>query len=207
MKLTHPRPHPAGSAATKWIVTGGVIFVLSVIAPLVVIMPAFWQKSLEAHFIAPGELTVDIDEPGRHTLWHNFTAIRDGVSWNHDPALPNGMQIAVTDDEGRPLDFTTSRATTTVNIGSTSKRAIGSVEIATPKTVHIIVSGEADERLLSLSRSRFAENMRRSLLVIALAFPLGTIGLVLAVIGIIKYAKPPAPHPIGDIPGYEKHGV
>ncbi len=207
MRYHHPRLHPSGKTGVRLVVIGTAIFLAALLAPLAVVLPTVREDSLSERFLAPGELVVEVEEPGRHILWHDFIGIHEGRSHNHDPAIPDGFEITITDGDGRELDFWTSGAATTVTIGNTSRRGIGSVEIETPKTVQITVTGDAPERVLSFSRARLAETMRRSLLAFGIAFPIGIAGLVLVVVGILKFTRPPHPRAGEQVPGYEKEGV
>lgn len=206
--MSKPTSHHTPGKTGLWLVIFGTIFFLgALLTPIAVITPMIMEDTLNEQFLIPGELELHVDTPGRYTLWNDYKTVFDGKTHNHGYSIPGGLEITLTDADGEKIEFQTSGGNTTVTMGRTTKNNIGSVNITEPKTIQISVQGDVPERVFSFAQSRMREIMGHSLLFIGIALPIGILGLVLAVIGIIKYCSPPKKSAGDPVPGYEKTGL
>lgn len=105
-------------------------------------------------FLAPGSLEIDISEPGRYYLWHDYATLYRNHRYSLDPSLPNGLETSVKDANGLPLEFV-SRSGMSANVGDYSKSSVGYVEIDNPVSLRIDISGDFEDRVLSFSPGIF----------------------------------------------------
>jgi|SRR6056297_1637881 len=172
----------------------GVILLLigGIAIPAAILVPAFDAPNEEVVFETPGEASLDIRSPGRFYLWHDYRTIHGGRQVARSEHLPDGMSFSVTRaDDGSPLSFQ-PRSNISTELGGSSSRSIGYVDVERPGTLRIEVrGGDGQMRVMSFERARFmlfAGAVGFSLLSLTV---LGSAGVVLIVLGIAQRARPP----------------
>jgi hypothetical protein len=139
----------------KTLITGITLFILGgFVIPFLLILPLFLNESANSQFLIPGSNEVTVEEPGRYYLWNDFQTVHDGKSFSRSESIPDGLEIAVTDDTGKTLAFTSDTSTSSSS-GSSSKNSIGYVEVSNPGKLRVSVSGDSEERVFSFSQSIF----------------------------------------------------
>lgn len=168
------------------IVLGATLLLAGGLAiPAGILIPAFGAPNENIVFETPGEVTLEIEAPGRFYLWHKYRTIHQGRQVVRDEHLPDGMSFTVT----RPADGSSipfrARGNIHTEIGDAESRSIGYVDIQRPGTVRVEVGGGDDQtRIMSFSRSRlmlFTRAIGFSLLALIV---LGSLGVILIVFGI-----------------------
>ena len=175
---------------TKLIILGVALILLgTVVLPTAIILPAILSNSTETKFIVPGNAQVKVDEAGKYYLWNNYQTIFKGKSYNRAKTIPDGLEIIITDAEtGNQFNFVGSGSMTSSN-GSNAKSTIGYIEITSPCTIDIEVTGNSENQVFSFSESLLLKMMGRIFGGIVLAFICGMAGIGLIVWGIIKLEK------------------
>ncbi len=187
----------------KLLIVGAVLMTAAIALPVWHILPLLRAVN-ESVFVAPGSATIEVDEPGRFHLWHNYKMLHEGVNYDRPKHLPDGWSIEITDEAGQPLPFDTG-SSSSVQVGNRHKHSLGHVDLASAGTVTVSVSGVAepdDSAVLSFSRFEMLKMMIHIGIAIVVALVLGAIALGVIICGIVKLvhagkAMPP-PMPISD---------
>lgn len=169
----------------KTLIAGIAIFLTGAVA-----LPAFFVFTLLSggmagqQFIAPGSAEIQIEKPGRYYLWNDYQTVYDGTTYNDSLTVPGGLTIRFSDASGQPLPLNADTSMS-INIGSSSKNSIGFIEVTTPGSVAVSVSGEVESRVFSVSAFSLAGFARMILSGLALAFA----GLAILIWGIVKLVR------------------
>ncbi len=169
----------------KTLITGIILFILGgFVIPFLLILPLFLNQSANKQFLIPGSREVTVEKPGRYYLWNDFQTVYNGKSFSRSETIPDGLEIAVTDDTGKILAFNSDTSTSSSS-GSSSKNSIGYVEVSNPSTLLISVSGDSEERVFSFAQSIFPKMFlailgggTASLLIAFIGFGLGIWGVI-----------------------------
>ena len=176
----------------KTIITGAVLFIVGAfVIPLAVVLPIVigLSNSDEKQFIIPGDTQTTIEKPGRYYLWNDHQTIFKGKSYNRSESIPDGIEIKITNVEtGKLFDFV-SDASMSSTSGNSSKNTIGYIEVSSPCTVDIKITGGEEERVFSLSESNLLKMIGIILGGSVLAIILGFAGFGIAVWGIVKLVR------------------
>jgi hypothetical protein len=169
----------------KTLIIGVIFLAVAVVAPFLFLLPFFLQHQNENQFKVPGSIQITVEKPGRYYLWNDFRTVYNGQSFNRSEQIPDGLNIRIADSDGHPLTFVSNTSISSTN-GSNAKNSIGYVEIEHPGKVTVQVSGGAQERIFSFSRSGI---LMIFLLVIGgfgASVIFGLLGLGLIIWGIVK---------------------
>ena len=168
----------------------GIILLLvgGLAIPAGILIPALEAPNEEVIFETPGTASLDVHSPGRFYLWHDYRTLHDGRQVVRDEHLPDGMSFSVTRADGSTLPLQ-SRAGITTEMSGSASRSIGYVDVEQPGTLRVDVRGGDEQmRVMSFERAQFklfASAVGWSLLSLAV---LGTAGIVLIVLGIVRRA-------------------
>lgn len=131
----------------KMIITGGVLVLAGIAAPVIFFLVLMGQVASGEQFLAPGEYTMQA-EPGRYMVWHDHRTVYDGVSYNKPAPLPDGAVVKVlVGDTPVPLVSYQSMSSTS---GSKERASIGSFELPAGGSCTITVSGLAEQHVFSV---------------------------------------------------------
>jgi hypothetical protein len=173
----------------KTLITGITLFILGgFVIPFLIILPLFLNESANSQFLIPGSKEVTVEEPGRYYLWNDFQTVHDGKSFSRSESIPDGLEIAVTDDTGNTLTFTSDTSTSSSS-GSSSKNSIGYVEVSNPGKLSVSVSGDSEERVFSFSRSIFPKMFLTILGGGIASLLMAFIGFGIGIWGVIKLVR------------------
>ncbi len=179
------------------IITGAVLFAAGAFAvPAVVLLPLILNQSKAQQFLVPGSLEVVVEKPGRYYLWNDFQTVFNGRTYNSPEALPDGLEITITRDNGNRLTFVSDGSTTSSG-GTSSKKSIGYVELAGAADLTIAVSGDVDERVFSFAPSNIMKILGLIFGGMGVSVLLALAGIALSIIGLVRLSRnsgPPRQH-------------
>lgn len=165
---------------------GIMLFSIGVfVAPAVFILPIILDGSERQEFMIPGSTEVDILEVGRYYLWNDYQTVYDGKSYNRSENLPDGLEITIRNEGGERLSFI-GDASITSSSGSRSKSSIGYVDIEHPSKLTVSVTGVADPRVFSFSKSGIMKILGMLFGGFGLSLLLALAGIGISIWGIIK---------------------
>jgi len=173
----------------KTLIIGIALFILGgFVIPFVLILPLFRNESANTQFLIPGSKEVIVEKPGRYYLWNDFQTVYDGRSFSRSEHIPDGLEIAVTDDTGKTLAFNSDTSTSSGS-GRNSKKSIGYVEVSDPGKLMVSVSGDSEERVFSFSQSIFPKMFLAILGGGTASLLMAFIGFGIGIWGVIKLGR------------------
>ena len=170
---------------------GGVLAAAGLIAWLVLT----WEEG--AQFVAPGRQTLTLDS-GEHVVWNDFITVFEGRSYQSSKALPDGVQITVTDGGGASVVLRRASGATYKGF-NTERVSVMKFDIARPGRYQIAVRGDFQPRVFSVGPDHTGALLWTILGSIALVFlGLGTgIGIAAWVFIQREQAREAAPRAAG----------
>jgi hypothetical protein len=175
------------------IITGVVLFVAGAfLIPAAILVPIALNQPKAQQFLAPGSIEVTAENPGRYYLWNDYQTIFNGRTYNSPEDLPAGLEITIMDDRGERLTFISDGSTSSRG-GSTSQKSIGYVEVAGPRGLTVVVSGEADPRVFSFARSNTMKIVGLVLGGMGASVLITLAGIILSIIGIVRLSTTNGP--------------
>ncbi len=177
----------------KTLIAGILLFFVGpIIVPIVFILPilldAMQGNFKERQFIIPGELEIEIAEPGRYYLWNDYKTVFEGKSYNRSESIPDGLEIKVADQDGRNLALI-GHSSISSSTGHASKNSIGYVEVSSPCKLTVTVSGSSDDRVFSFSQSGITKIVGLVFAGFGFSMLFAAAGLGLSIWGIVKMTK------------------
>ena len=174
----------------KTIIAGVTLFVLgAVVVPLAIVLPIVLGEKNKEQFVIPGSTHVAVEEAGRYYLWNDYQTVFKGKSYIRSEAIPDGLEITIKNEKtGEPYNFV-SDSSISSSSGTSSKKAIGYIEVLTPGTVCIEILGGDEERIFSFSRSILLAMFGLILGGFGLSMILGLSGVALLIWGIVKLVR------------------
>lgn len=174
----------------KLIIAGATLFVLGAfVIPLATVLPLILRDSSDDQFKVPGTTQVKIEEPGSYYLWNDYQTVFEGKSYNRSQNIPDGIEITLQNKEtGEKFNFISDTSISSSS-GSSSKNSIGYIEVQTPGTVEISISGGDEERVFSFSRSDLLLMFGMIFGGLALSMLIGFSGFGLTIWGIVKLVQ------------------
>ena len=173
----------------KTLITGITLFIFGgFVIPFLPILPLFLNESANSQFLIPGSKEVTVEKPGRYYLRNDFQTVYDGKSFSRSESIPDGLEIAVTDDTGKTLAFT-SDTSTAPSSGSSSKNSIGYIEVSNPGKLKVSVSGDSEARVFSFSQSIFPKMFLTILGGGTASLLMAFIGFGIGIWGVIKLVR------------------
>ncbi len=144
----------------KWYWIGSAMMVIPAVLYLIffggIIYLAMGQTT--SLFVAPGELTIQVEKPGTYVVWSIPQGTVDGQFYSAPKELPPGLGISVYDSTGSRLSLGSSQATSMRGSGSShddGRRQITSFEAPAPGSYRIVIEGEFPDRVCGVNRSAF----------------------------------------------------
>lgn len=173
----------------KTLITGITLSFLGMfVFPMIFILPILFDNSENPAFIIPGSSEISVEEAGRYYLWNNYRTVFNSTTYNRPKTLPDGLEISIETSTGEILNFIPHTSISTSD-PSSSRSNIGYVEIEQPCRVNILISGNAEPRVFSFSRSGFNKIFGLFAAGIILSISVSLIGGALAVWGVFKMVK------------------
>ena len=99
-----------------------------------------------ARFVGPGTGSVDIEQPGRQVIWHEYSTVFEGRRFKVPEVLPPGLKIRVAGPDGREIPLI-QPGRSTFKVGETERRVAAEFEAALPGRHLIVVTGRSDPRV------------------------------------------------------------
>jgi hypothetical protein len=131
-------------------------------------------------FLAPGPLEFVAKEPGKHTLWHEYDTIFNGVTYSSN-MLPSGLQFLCVDAKsGVALPFGSDRGAH-MSTSNVRRESVAAVQIPAPGRYLIRVEGAAQPVLFSFGPAILAKTLGSIFGAIPVAFALFAGGVALAI--------------------------
>lgn len=175
---------------TKRIIGGACLLVLAAaITPAAIAYHLLRADPSSQQFQAPGVMDIDVQQPGRYYVWNEYQTIYEGRVYDRSEELPDGMQITITKRPSGKSIALVGRQSISSSSGPSSKRSIGYIDLETPASLRIEVSGLDDERVIGFSRSRIKMILLWIVAGGITASLLGLGGLGLLAWGIITLAR------------------
>jgi hypothetical protein len=161
--MTEPFAAPeweSASAKCRRRFTGGIMLIIlgMIIGPGMIVAGVayvFYNMPEGHQFAAPGEHTLHIAEPGRHTLWHETRGVFQGQI-HSSPRLPVGMRIEILSEqtgETLPIQSRTSAAST---MGSTERKSLGNFDVQAPGDYRVRAHGSEEAAVLYVAPDMLA---------------------------------------------------
>ena len=173
----------------KTIIAGVLLGVAGVaIIPATIVAPILKGVAQDHPFLAPGGREVSIAKPGQYYLWNEYDTMFEGKSYQHDVALPTGLEVTVRDESGEVLAFT-AYDKISMSIGNGSKKSVGYVEVTEPSTLQVDVTGDFEPRVFSFAHSPVKEMAMRFLRAAVIAALSGLLAIGLVIWGIVKVTR------------------
>ena len=176
----------------KWPIILAIISVAIGVGAFVSFLHLFRDSGTS--FIVPGEVSIDIRQAGKYTLWHEAKTMINGQILSFADDLPSGTTIKVVKQpEGTPVPL---RSGGSGHMEKTGIRrvTVGSLTFTSPGHYRFVVDGLPEKRAFYLEQSKFA----KVLLTIMLGF-LGmlvffaAVGFGIYVLGQINAHRNPTP--------------
>ncbi len=176
------------------IIAGVTLSVLgAIVIPMGIVLTLVFGERDREQFVIPGETRIMAEEPGRYYLWNDYRTVYEGRTYNRSARIPDGLQIRIFDQEtGERYDFV-SNTSISASSGQSSRNSIGYIQVGTPAELQIEISGVAEERIFSFSRSILARMLWMIVGGISLSLLIGFTGLGLIVWGVVKLVKQQTP--------------
>jgi len=182
---------------TGWYLLAGALALAGVLAAagLVAWLVLTWEEG--AQFVAPGRQTLTLDS-GEHVVWNDFITVFEGRSYQSSKALPDGVQITVTDGGGASVVLRRASGATYKGF-NTERVSVMKFDIARPGRYQIAVRGDFQPRVFSVGPDHTGALLWTILGSIALVFlGLGTgIGIAAWVFIQREQAREAAPRAAG----------
>lgn len=141
----------------------------------------------------PGTASFTVTEAGPMKVWHDYATFHQGTSVSYPQELPTGFAFGVSAvGSTTVLPLTTSEMTETMSLGSTSKVAVGTVEMPAPGDYEITITAPpGGSRIFSLSQGGVFQMMGQIMTVFLIAGLLSLVGILGIVSGIVTVVKKP----------------
>ena len=182
---------------TGWYLLAGALALGGVLAAagLVAWLVLTWEEG--AQFVAPGRQALTLDS-GEHVVWNDFITVFEGRSYQSSKALPDGVQITVTDGGGASVVLRRASGATYKGF-NTERVSVMKFDIARPGRYEIAVRGDFQPRVFSVGPDHTGALLWTILGSIALVFlGLGTgIGIAAWVFIQREQAREAAPRAAG----------
>lgn len=130
-------------------------------------------------FLTPGPLEFVAKESGKHTLWHEYDTIFNGVMYSSN-TLPSGLQFRCVDAQsGVALPFNSDRGAS-MSTSNVRRESVAAVQIPAPGRYLISVEGATQPILFSFGPAILGKVLGSIFGAIPVAFALFAGGVVLA---------------------------
>ena len=100
-------------------------------------------------FLAPGAGTLEIEEPGRYTVWNEYRGTFQNRTYRAEPELPEGVRFTILAPGGRVLPLKPA-GEESWNEGDVQRRAIGEFTAPTAGRYSIVVEGSFPPRVIAV---------------------------------------------------------
>lgn len=140
-------------ARYKWPILFALIGIALLVLAAISIFAAFRDTGMR--FLAPGETTVAITQPGDYTLWHESRAFIDGRFMTFEDALPPDTTITVLEQPDGATVPLRRAGNTSVEAGGTRRVAVAKLTLDRPGDYRIVVTGLEEQRAFYLAEARF----------------------------------------------------
>lgn len=143
---------------------------------------AFRELAVESgRGLVPPGFTVDLTEPGKHTLWLHTHTLFDGTAYESGERLPNGARVVLTvEGSADPIPLNAALSARK-SFGGDAAVSVGTFDVSSPVRVSVIAAGVSRPVVLSVAPVKMGQTFRAILQVAGTA----VISLLLALITLI----------------------
>ena len=143
-----PGRAPAAPAPGAWYLAAGAVALAGVVVAVALVWRFIASHEAPTRFLAPGATAVEIANPGRYILWHEFRTLYDGRSFDLPSRVPHGIQLLVTAPDGVLLD--TAPTAITEKWGTVERAGIVAFDAALPGRYSVAAVGDAQPFVLAV---------------------------------------------------------
>lgn len=169
----------------KLIVIGIVLFFLGFIPSIKVFVSAFSQEKDDVIIVAPGTAELSVDKPGRYYLWDNVAIMHKGHFYNFGDTLPSDISFSVREKLTGAEKPLVSDMSFSYQEGSQKKLILGHFELDKLGKYVVIIDGNKEKRIFSLSKKNPFDQFASFFKAIGLGFLAGFIAVLFIVWGVV----------------------
>lgn len=136
-------PFPAA-----WFFAAGVVALGGIAVAALLVWRFFSTHEPPQRFLAPGVAGVEIAQPGRHIVWHEYRTMLEGTAFDLPPQLPHGVRLELRAPDGASVE--TEPASVTAKWGSVERAAVVAFEATAPGRYTVIARGDAPRFVLAV---------------------------------------------------------
>lgn len=174
----------------KILIAGIVLFVIAAfIFPFSFLFHLLKMDREQDQFQIPGTHRVELSEAGKYVLWNHTQTIFEGKTYHRPGALPDGLQITVTDSQNRLLPLTPDSSTSSSSGDSVTKRSVATFTITEPTSVEVKVSGDSEAYIFSVAKSQLEFFLFSFFGVAILSIIFSALSFGLVIWGVVKMLK------------------
>lgn len=138
----------------KWYAIAGAIFVVSFVAFVFFLFTRILgMGDAFDRFVVPGSAEVELEETGRHTIFHESISTLDGAVYRVGDV--SGLEIEVVSPDGSPVRVISPTGSMEYRLGGREGTAMAAFEAEEPGTYRISATyrgGEGPETVLAVTR-------------------------------------------------------
>ena len=132
-----------------WYVAAGACALAGTAAAAALVVVLVQSLGSDPQFLAPGRLSVALEEPGKVVIWHDHRTLFQGVRYDAPEGLPAGARIrAIEEASGRELAVGASTGASSES-GASRRVAVAQFRVEQPGRYLIVVEGGFEPRVLS----------------------------------------------------------
>ncbi|HEX9181999.1 MAG TPA: hypothetical protein VF876_01950 [Burkholderiales bacterium] len=132
-----------------WYVAAGACALAGTAAAVALVVWLVQALGTDPQFLAPGRLSLAVEEPGKVVIWHDHRTLFQGVRYDAPEALPAGARIrAVEEASGRELAVGASMGASSES-GASRRVAVAQFRAEQPGRYLIVVEGGFEPRVFS----------------------------------------------------------
>ena len=132
-----------------WYVAAGACALAGTAAAAALVVLLVQSLGSDPQFLAPGRLSLTLEEPGKVVIWHDHRTLFQGVRYDAPEALPAGARIrAIEEASGRELAVGASMGASSES-GASRRVSVAQFRAEQPGRYLIVVEGGFEPRVFS----------------------------------------------------------
>jgi uncharacterized membrane protein len=132
-----------------WYVAAGACALAGTAAAAALVVALVQSLGGDPQFLAPGRLSLALEEPGKVVVWHDHRTLFQGIRYDAPEALPAGARIrAIEEASGRELAVSASMGASSES-GASRRVAVAQFRAEQPGRYLIVVEGGFEPRVFS----------------------------------------------------------
>ncbi len=142
------RPSQRIKPGRHWYVVAALLIAFAILCVPGFVFWFVFNQPKPTTFLSPGPLAFTATQVGKHTLWHEYDTIFNGIMYSSN-ALPSGFQIRCRDgNSGAELPVISDRGAS-MSTGNVRRESVAAVDIPSPGRYLISVEGSPQPILFS----------------------------------------------------------